>query len=201
MHLGGTEELWCPFHKWETICMCQYRPTSRPVTLSVANSKRSQNSVAAWRTDSAKKERAKFSLGRHYAYRVLWSRQSELREAEGNTKQFTGFPKTTILAAEGSQPRQIEMCQWYICPQVNFVAGKSSLRNPELPLQEAFGNDRNAQSAHSFPGSACPWVAPGVKSAEAGAFEQRLRTWGDQERKVKAGTIAWECGKRPLAFY
>lgn len=195
MHLGGMEELWCPFHKWETICMYQYRPTGRPVSISVANGNHRQNSGAVWRTDSAKKEITKFSLGLHYTYRALRSRQSELREAEGNTKQFTGFPNATILAAEGSQTRWIECANGTCAYRLILLWEKVALENLSFHCRKPLVMIGMHEVLVLSLGVNCPWAVPGVKSAEAGAFEQRLRTWGDQERKRKAGAIAG-----PLAF-
>lgn len=72
-----------------------------------------------------------------------------------------------MLAEEGSQPRQIEMCWLYICPQANFVVGEGSLGNLKL-----FFHRRKPlvmMGMHKLPilslGVICPWVAPGVKKS------------------------------------
>lgn len=119
---------------------------------SVANGNHSQKRGAIWIKDSAKRKgkNLPWDCTKHT---VLQSRQSKSREVECNTKQFTGFPKTTLLAAGSSQPRQIEMRWLYICPQANFVVGEGNLGNLELSsIVGSLGDDGRVQIVHSFPG-------------------------------------------------
>lgn len=177
MPLGETEELPCPFPKWEAVSVYQYQAG---LLLQVWWMATTAKKAVSYEENTFLKRKILISAWDCTKQTGSCKADSPSTGKQRNTYKGIHFPEKTILPMVGSRPKQIEMCWFYICPQAYFVVGEESLRN--LELFSIAGSPWWWWECTNCPLFPWEWIVPWLHQVcisllAQGPFKPRQRIW------------------------